>query len=316
MKFSDLKLMFYKEAQKARLEASKNSVRFVSTAYDKVLKIVSCYYKNDEIATEKKINELPITEHMQEKLIWLLKKKMSKAENKKTENTQKVEKLKLDLMNLLGIGGKKVEELTHMGLTSMGQLREKKFYDILGKDTKLMLEHNPVRKIPYDGIKKIEMRLVSFPLALVRLAGSFRRKLPYSKDIDILVKSDDPTILNQYIDYLIEKFNGKVFVYAKGVDKTSLIIQPFENDSKTKYKLDIFRSASAAYHANLLYSTGPKEYNIKIRTKAKKMGYLLNQNGLFKKRGSSVIKINCPKDDERKILSYIEMPYVEPENRY
>ena len=81
----------------------------------------------------------------------------------------------------------------------------------------------------------------------------------------------------------------------------------------TKYKLDIFRASGDTYYSNLLYSTGPKEFNIKTRSKAKQMGYLLNQNGLFKE--SDKKKINLPQDDEKKILSYIKLQYLSPENR-
>ncbi len=318
MKFGELKLLFYREAQKAKMEAPKNTAKFISVAYSKVLKTISYFFKDNAVATQKRINELPITDHMKEKLTILLKNhapKTSKIEKTEAKNAARIEGLKINLSGLLGVGSKKINELVRLGLTDINHLQQKKFYDVLGNDTKLMLEHKPLRKIPYECIKKIELRLISFTMALVRLVGSFRRRCAYSKDIDILIKSNDPAVLDHYLNYLTAEFDGKVFVYSKGNDKMSLIIQPFESEPKIKYKLDIFRAAENAYYPNLLYSTGSKEYNIRTRAKAKKMGYVLNQNGLFKKKGETLVRINSSGDNEEKILSYINMPYILPENR-
>ncbi len=308
MKFGDLKLLYYNELQKAKNEASTGTVKFVTEAYNKVMRTINQYHKDSENVTANKIDELPITSHMKEKLHRLSNAKQSAKTLLKLKS---VGRLKMELNNVLGIGTKKIDELIKMGLTDINQLRKKKFYDMLNTDTQLMLKYKPIRKIPYEDIKKIELKLISFPLSLVQLVGSFRRKRPYSKDIDILIKGDDSSILDEYILYLNKEFKEKVYLYSKGQNKVSLIIQP--SDKPTKYKLDIFRASGDTYYSNLLYSTGPKEFNIKTRSRAKQMGYLLNQNGLFKE--SDKKKINLPQDDEKKILSYIKLQYLLPENR-
>ena len=59
----------------------------------------------------------------------------------------------------------------------------------------------------------------------------------------------------------------------------------------------------------LLYSTGSKQFNINLRTKAKKLGYKLNQEGLFKNNK----KINVR--GEKGIFKKLKVPYLPPEKR-
>lgn len=314
MKFADLKILYSREKENARKTAPKNSISFVIAAYNRVIKVMSSYYKDSENVTISKIDELPITEHMKIKLNKLSKKPVPKSRDLK--DAQNLEKLKLDLANLLGIGNAKARQLIDMGLKNINQITQKKYYDTLNSDTKLMIEYKPLRKIPHDDIKKIEVKLTAFPDALVELVGSFRRKRPFSKDIDILIRAENSIILDKYLKYLNRKFNNAVYLYSHGVDRISLIIQPFDNRPNLTYKLDIFRTGKDTYYSHLLYSTGPKEFNIKTRSRARKLGFLLNQNGLFEKVRNNTIKINSPIDDEAKILSYLGLPYLRPEDRY
>jgi len=316
MNFDQLKLLFVQELKKSKSASDEKTKKYIDNAYNKVLKILNTYHKGDEISTIEKINNLPITIHMKKKLIDLMKKPQTNVETYVTKNKEREEreKLKIDLINVLGIGTQKINTLLNMGLKSINQLKEKKYFDILNTDTQIIITYEPVRKIPNNDIKKIEPKLTNFLHATVELVGSYRRKMPYSKDIDILIKTDDIKIVDEYLEYLKKQFNNKIYIYAKGDDKVSLIIQPFM-EKKIKYKMDIFRSSPETYYANLLYTTGPKEFNIKMRSKARKMGYLLNQNGLFKKTGNNIKKINKTTDTESDFFKYLDMSYTIPENR-
>jgi hypothetical protein len=57
--------------------------------------------------------------------------------------------------------------------------------------------------------------------------------------------------MDDYVKYLKRKFNNRVYLYSKGPDRISLII---ECDKEEKYKLDIFRSPPENYYSNLLYN--------------------------------------------------------------
>jgi len=53
--------------------------------------------------------------------------------------------------------------------------------------------------------------------------------------------------------------------------------------------IDIYRCEAEEYGAMLLYLTGPKMYNIKMRAKAKHKGFKLNQYGLFNLDGKRIV---------------------------
>lgn len=309
MKFGDLKLVFAHEMKKAQETANKKTVSFVITAYKKVLKVVDLQYTDKESVTLSKINALPVTDHMKTKLFELSKKPIPRE----LKDVKKVEQLWLDLSNLLGIGNKKIRELLDAGLTNIRQLKLKKYFNMLNADTQLMVEYAPLRKVPHADIKKIESKIVSFRGAVVQIVGSFRRKAPFSKDIDVLVKSGDRDVLDKYLLHLGKQFKN-IHVYSQGDDRISLIIQPFPKESMM-YKLDVFRSSPENYYSHLLYSSGPKEFNIRMRGKAKRMGFLLNQNGIFEKRNGKLHKVNHPDDDERALFAYLDMAYLPPEKR-
>jgi DNA polymerase/3'-5' exonuclease PolX len=118
------------------------------------------------------------------------------------------------------------------------------------------------------------------------------------------------------INYLQTQFNN-VRVYAHGKDKVSLVIL-VTKDAKRHiyYKVDVFRSSPKTQYSMLLYSTGSKQFNIRMRGVARKKGYLLNQNGLFKldKNGKSN-KTPIPVKSEKDFFRILGMKYVLPENR-
>ena len=60
--------------------------------------------------------------------------------------------------------------------------------------------------------KKIEIVIV----------GSYRRKTRFSKDIDVMVVSDDKDILEKIIKILIKDY--EIIPYIIGIDKISFII--------------------------------------------------------------------------------------------
>jgi DNA polymerase (family 10) len=303
MKVRDLKLLFSAEIDKVK-ENKQPTTRFIVQAYKRVLAEINNSLVDDELISREKICGLDLTAHMKEKLIKLMKRK-PRANGKK-------EKLMMDLESLMGIGAKKARELVANGLTDINQLQQKKWFDQLNADTQLMLSHKPLRKIPREAIAKIEDRLVGFghkSVKHIQLVGSFRRCKPFSKDIDVLFCAEPGGALDEYIEYLKRKFRS--YVYSRGPDKVSLIIQPARGTPELKYKVDIFRSDPDSYHTNLLYSTGSKEFNIKMRARAKKMGYLLNQTGLYK----NGVRVNSPSDTEEKLFEYLGMDWREPADR-
>ncbi len=133
------------------------------------------------------------------------------------------------------------------------------------------------------------------PLAYQQeIVGSIRRKSPYPIDIDIVVM---PKSKHKIIEYLSKK--GK---YLQGGHKRASF--------KIKgVKVEIYFANRKSWGAHLLTYTGPFQYNIGLRMKAKRNGLLLNQYGLFKN------KKQIAGSTELSIYKSLGKHYKEPELR-
>ncbi|MGL5935422.1 MAG: hypothetical protein ACRCZI_07340 [Cetobacterium sp.] len=338
MKFYELIFLLKEHIKKVKSNNVNNpAARYIAIAYNNILSKLNSDFSENESVNDKKINNMDITKHMKEKLIELNNTKISKKLEDEIKNQKKVNKLKKELDELLGIGAKKADELISEGLKTVKQLESKKWFDKLNTDTQIMITHKPLRSLEWDSVNSIEKQLTEFEKSKVNsasnskdfeiknrvtLVGSYIRKKPIMRDIDILFLSNAKTNdgvnpdLERYIIYLKKQFGNKVWFYTKGSDKASFVFHPYKSPSKKHlvYKADIFMATPENYYSMLLYTTGSKDHNIKMRAKAKRLGYLLNQDGIFKQ--SSNQKINKKTDDEKKIFEILDMNYIIPERRF
>lgn len=306
MKVYELLYLFDKQlaslTNKQLASLNNPNIRFIKIAYDNVSKIIKEKYDINNVIKKSDIESLNITDNMKKKLTDLTTTKISAVDIK----IIKTEKLIHELTNIAGIGKQKANELIKLGLKNINQLKGNKWSSHINDGSKLLLERAPLKDIPNDLIKKIENKFTAFKSAEVILVGGFIRKKPFSKDIDVMLVSDN---LDQYISFLENQFDY-VKVYSKGSDKASLIISV-----DNKYlKVDIFKCSAKYKHAMLLYAIGSKQFNIKMRALAKKQGFLLNQTGLYK----LPIKNNTeplPVSSERDFFKILNIPYVEPTDR-
>ena len=266
-----------------------------------VLKHLNDNFHSAEPINSAKINELHITRHMKDKLIKLLSKKV----NNDPRFKKKI--LHNELRKVIGIGPQKADDLIAQGLTSLSQLKQPRWWNQLNVDTQTALATEPARRIPHEDIRKIEPTLTKFPSAQIVLVGSYRRKMPSSKDIDVMLVSARTAAMGEYLKYLEKKF-PHIYLYSKGGDKMSLVI---EVDTSRKYKVDVFRTHPDYYWSHLLYATGSKANNLRMRAKAKRMGLLLNQKGLWK-AGERMLG---PAANERAYYAALDMEYLLPEKR-
>lgn len=312
MKVYELLYLFNNHLKSAIIKYPKNA-GYIISAYSNVSKKIAELYDKNKSLTNTDIQKLNITDHMKNKLQFLITKKIKPDEIRILKKNQLIDRL----MDLSGIGKSKANSLIKSGLKSTTDLIKKKYKSQLNDATKLLMKYKPCRKIPYNEIKKMGKYLTNFPNS--QIVGGFRREKPFSKDIDVMLVSDKKNILDDYLKYLGKKFN-ETHVYAKGNDKVSLIllVNSLKKKSTTKpttkptyYKIDIFRSPVINKYAMLLYSTGSKEFNIKMRSTASRLGYLLNQNGLYKKGSKTPVNIKSEKD----FFNILNMEYVEPNKR-
>jgi DNA polymerase/3'-5' exonuclease PolX len=328
MKFYELLALFQNEFKKVKKFSIKSpALKYIIIAYNNVMNKIRDTYSDNEYVTERKINALEITDKMKAKLIKISEKEISDAMSEKIEEAKKIVKLKKDLNEILGIGARKSDKLIKEGLTSVKQLETSPWLDKINTDTKISLMHKPIKDIPYADVKELEPGLADYKPNKVMLVGSFRRHKPFMRDIDILflvntqqAETKDLTEVDNYLKYLKKIYNDNIWIYANGKNKISMVIQPTDNPDK-KYKADIFITYPEKYYTTLLYTTGSRTFNINTRKRAKYLGCMLNQDGIYEiatinGKREKIKKMNTPLDDEKKLLAILGLEYVEPENRF
>ena len=165
--------------------------------------------------------------------------------------------------------------------------------------------------ISRENIKNIKTNIINslkvFDNIKFKICGSFRRKLKYSNDIDLLIVSKDNSIsLYDYINIL--KKDNIIYddLTIENIHTKYSGITKYLNEL---YRIDIILLPYESYYSGLLYFTGSKEFNIKIRSEAKKLGYKLNEYGLYKNNKQMLIK------SEKDIFKYLNIPYLKPKLR-
>lgn len=304
MKFKQLKDLFLQQADE--LSASEdNADRFRAPNYVKVAKLIEKTFKETDEVSKSKLEKLEISDRMK----YHLENFIKTGKIKKIKKVVKSDTLVKELTEFMGIGPERAKQLVKEGLTNINQLHQKRWMKTLPEETKIFLEMKPMDKIPHEDIKELEPlfnKINQNDDVKIQLVGSYRRKKPFSSDIDLMLISHKENIIEQTLETLKDIFDQQAYPYSKGKDKMSIIIK-YKNKV---YKIDAFRVEPADYIPSLLYTTGSKEFNIQMRRKAKQLGYLLNQKGLFKD-GKKVDGLNS----ERDYFDKLNMKYLEPHER-
>jgi DNA polymerase (family X) len=130
----------------------------------------------------------------------------------------------------------------------------------------------------------------------VAYGGSLRRMKEIVHDVDILAASTD-------VEETMKAFLGMPFiesVLAQGPTKASVRVQ---DDLQVDLRVVEPKSWGAAMH----YFTGSKAHNIRMRERAIKQGFKLNEYGLFDADDKSVAGA-----DEEEIFAKLGLPYIPP----
>jgi DNA polymerase (family 10) len=130
------------------------------------------------------------------------------------------------------------------------------------------------------------------------LGGSLRRARETVKDIDILVSAETA-------DDIMDRFTALpsvASVVAKGPTKSSIVL-------KSGINVDLRVVSDKEYPFAALYFTGSKQHNTDMRGRAKKMGYKLNEYGLFKEDKPTPCK------DEAAVFAKLGLDFIPPELR-
>ncbi len=132
----------------------------------------------------------------------------------------------------------------------------------------------------------------------LEFAGSLRRKKDLVGDVDILVISSQP---QKVMDIFVNS-DGVKEVLAEGNTKSSILL-------KCGLQVDLRVVENESFGAALYYFTGSKEHNVAVRDMAKKIGFKINEYGIFRKNK----KIAGEKEED--IFKVMGLSYIEPELR-
>jgi DNA polymerase (family 10) len=131
----------------------------------------------------------------------------------------------------------------------------------------------------------------------IEYAGSLRRMVETVGDLDLLVASDDPVAV-------MEAFTGLGMVeriLAKGEAKSSVL-------TRTGLQVDLRVVPAEAWGAAMIYFTGSKAHNIRIREMAVRKGLKLNEYGLFRAKSGRLIVA----ETEEQVYDKLGLPWIPP----
>ena len=223
-----------------------------------------------------------------------------------------------------GIGPKKAQELVNLGITTIDELRNSsiKLNDIQKLGLKYFEDIN--KRIPRE---EIDDFFIQFSLLFQEYApagskfdivGSYRRGLSKSGDIDIIItnENNDSSVLNTMLDKLID-YDIIIEFLSRGKIKSMVIAKTSsDNLDLPARRIDFLYSPPDEFAFAHLYFTGSKNFNTIVRQKALNLGYTLNEHALcHMTKGIKGNKVDKHFPDEKSILNFLGLEYVEPEKR-
>ncbi len=229
--------------------------------------------------------------------------------------------------SITGVGDKRAEEWYDLGYRTLEDIFEAinskkissthhidlgiKYYNDL-KERIPRKEIDKAKKIIEKTLKKIDKDLI------FEICGSYRRGLESSGDMDVII-SNPKYIHNiqeqNYLKKVVEKLTEDGFIIDHLTEKGDKKYMGFCKIPETQYKkarrIDIRVFDYENYWCGILYFTGNKEFNIKIRNKAIELGYSLNEYGLTNKNTNEKIFL----ENENQIFELLKLPYSSPIER-
>jgi apurinic endonuclease APN1 len=236
---------------------------------------------------------------------------------------KRIESVKI-FQKIWGIGPKIAQNIINKKIYTINELKKAilKKNIILSKQQQLGLKYFKYlnEKIPRNEIYNFTQYLKKIFKNNIKIynAGSYRMGKDYSSDIDIIITIEGENInkINKFKELFYQtlvKKNIIINILLNGNEKNIFIIK-MPNIRKIKYRqLDVAFIHKKYLPFYLLYFGSSRIYSKKIRTIASKMGYKLNEKGIFDKKTGHNIDIKA--HTEKDIFDFLKIEYVKPENR-
>lgn len=298
----------------ARVLAYKQANRFRVIAYERAAVAIRQAEDLAELARTDRLSEIP---GVGEDLEAMIREYVATGRIRKYEQERKgLSDDLIDLMTIPGLGPKTVAVLRSQ--LKIGSL----------EDLKLAIRRGDLLSLPGFGPKKVEnisrsiqlwvggqerMPLgAALPLAesllvdihrlpeveTADIAGSLRRGRETIGDLDLLIVSQDsPRALTR-----ISNLPAVKRVVGLGNTKATFVVEG-------PVQVDVRAVERASYGAALVYFTGSKEHNVRLRGMAKDRGWKINEYGVFedsKRLGGRT---------EEEVYRLLDLPWIPPELR-
>lgn len=227
---------------------------------------------------------------------------------------------KIQLLRVSGIGVKTYEQLVENGITNLQQLRDAYTSHTVSlthaQELGVMHYDDLQRRIPRKETRELETYLQKwcvktkqksiFPYPRVWFVGSYRRGSPHSGDIDILLHQ---TTIDECIAHIQKHKTMQIVGFiTRGKEKASFLLRI----QKYVRRIDLLVTTAESFVPALVYFTGSKFFNIRMRQNAKEQGYVLNEHGLCPVgKGCECVVL----DSEEELFGKLGMVFVEVEKR-
>lgn len=298
----------------AMLLEIKGENPFKSRAYYNAAKALSGITNLEELVKEKRLREIKgIGEALSQKI----------EEYSKTgtmayyeELTRAVPESLLELMQIPNLGPKKIKVLyDELEITNIGELeyacKENRLIHLTGfgektqekvlKGIEFFKRHKGEFLFGdvYQEAERIRQRLSTIVDPIwAEVCGSIRRRKEVVRDMDILVAAENHEKITSFFVSMPEVDQ----VLVTGETKTSVRM-------KSGIEADLRVVTRQEFPYALVYFTGSKEHNVRLRGIAKKKGWKLNEYGIFD--GDNLV--TCKSEEE--IYRALGLPYIPPELR-
>lgn len=251
------------------------------------------------------------------------------------ELTEEVPPTLIDLMRLPGVGPKKARKLwDELGVETLDDLREAAG---AGRVAELEGFGEKTQAKILEGIERFQARERRYRLSeadelvppllehlrgepgveRLEVAGSYRRRRETIGDVDILAVAEDP----EAVSARMTGYGAVTDVIGAGGTKTSVTL-------RTGLQVDLRVVPAESWGAALVYFTGSKEHNIRLRQRALDRGLRVSEYGVFRvpegeegeereteERGRASEGERVAGETEEEVYEALGLPWIPPEIR-
>jgi len=247
------------------------------------------------------------------------------------ELAQKIPRSLIDVIELPGVGPKKAKKLwKELGIETVDELEdraeagevaalsgfgEKSQQKILTGIEQFRQHRSRFKLVDADRLVMplLEYLQQSPEVERLEVAGSYRRRVETVGDIDLLaIASDAEAVMERFTSY-----PQVTLVQMSGATRGRVSLQ-------SGLEVDLRILTEPSYGAALIYFTGSKEHNIKLRKRAIEQGSRLSEYGVFRQAGDDE-EGSAERDPwagervagrtEEEVYAAMELPWIAPELR-